>query len=138
MPDDVTGLDDPSSPPDESWHTDTVAIRSGRTYNGTDLAPVIHPTTTFVTPTVEAGRLMATSVAAPRFYSRHGNPSVAQFEEAIAALEGAEAARAFASGSGATAAVVLGLCSAGDHIVAQRQLYSGTLLLLQMVCPRFK
>jgi cystathionine beta-lyase/cystathionine gamma-synthase len=77
-------------------------------------------------------------VAAPRFYSRYGNPSVAQFEEAIAALEGAEAARAFASGSGATCAVVLGLCSAGDHIVAQRQLYSGTLLLLQMVCPRFK
>jgi cystathionine beta-lyase/cystathionine gamma-synthase len=120
-----------------AWHADTVAIRSGRNHNGTDLAPVIHPTTTFVTPTVEESRRMATSVGAPRFYSRYGNPSVIQFEQAIAQLEGAEAARAFASGSGATSAVVLGLCSSGDHIVAQRQLYAGTLLLLQMVCPRF-
>src|SRR5690606_30617768 len=52
-------------------------------------------------------------------------------------LEGAESARAFASGMGAVSAVVLGLCSKGDHIVAQRQLYSGTQLLLQAACPRF-
>jgi cystathionine beta-lyase/cystathionine gamma-synthase len=38
---------------------------------------------------------------------------------------------------GAISAVVLGLCSTGDHIVAQKQLYSGTQLLLQSVCPRF-
>jgi cystathionine beta-lyase/cystathionine gamma-synthase len=61
-----------------------------------------------------------------RFYTRYGNPTVSGFEEAIAELEGAEAARAFASGMGAISAVVLGLCSSGDHIVAQRQLYAGT------------
>ena len=38
---------------------------------------------------------------------------------------------------GAVSAVVLGLCSSGDHIVAQRQLYAGTQLLLQAACPRF-
>ena len=38
---------------------------------------------------------------------------------------------------GAISAVVLGLCSPGDHIVAQRQLYAGTQLLLQTACPRF-
>ena len=38
---------------------------------------------------------------------------------------------------GALSAIVLGLCSSGDHIVAQRQLYAGTQLLLQTVCPRF-
>ena len=38
---------------------------------------------------------------------------------------------------GAVSAVILGLCSAGDHIVAQRQLYAGTQLLLQAACPRF-
>jgi len=59
------------------------------------------------------------------------------FEDAIADLEGAESARAFASGMGAISAVVLGLCSKGDHIVAQRQLYAGTQLLLQTACPRF-
>ena len=52
-------------------------------------------------------------------------------------LEGAEASRAFASGMGAVSAVVLGLCSSGDHIVAQSRLYSHTQLLLQAVCPRF-
>lgn len=130
--------DGPDRPEEAAgWHAETVAIRAGREHNGTDLAPAIHPTTTFVTPTVAEGRRMATSAGALRFYSRYGNPSVAQFEQAITELEGAEAARAFASGSGATSAVVLGLCSSGDHIVAQRQLYAGTLLLLQMVCPRF-
>jgi cystathionine beta-lyase/cystathionine gamma-synthase len=62
---------------------------------------------------------------------------VAGFEDAIAQLEGAETARAFASGMGAISAVILGLCSTGDHIVAQRQLYAGTQLLLQTACPRF-
>ena len=38
---------------------------------------------------------------------------------------------------GAISAVILGLCSKGDHIVAQRQLYAGTQMLLQTVCPRF-
>jgi cystathionine beta-lyase/cystathionine gamma-synthase len=80
---------------------------------------------------------MATTVGAERYYSRYGNPTVAGFEDAIIELEGAEAARAFASGMGAVSAVVLGLCSTGDHIVAQRQLYAATQLLLQAVCPRF-
>ena len=43
---------------------------------------------------------------AEQFYSRYGNPTVKAFEDAIAELEGAEAARAFASGMGATASVV--------------------------------
>ena len=80
---------------------------------------------------------MATGVGAARFYSRYGNPTVSGFEDAIAQMEGAETARAFASGMGAISAVILGLCSKGDHIVAQRQLYAGTQLLLQTVCPRF-
>jgi cystathionine beta-lyase/cystathionine gamma-synthase len=80
---------------------------------------------------------MATGVGAARFYSRYGNPTVNGFEDAIAQLEGAETARAFASGMGAISAVILGLCSKGDHIVAQRQLYAGTQLLLQTACPRF-
>ena len=128
--------------PDEAraaggWLPQTRAIRAGRRDDDTALAPTLWPTTTFVTPTVDEGRQMATMVGAERFYSRYGNPTVRAFEEAIAELEGAETARAFASGMGAVTAVVLGLCSAGDHIVAQRQLYAGTQLLLQMACPRF-
>ncbi len=118
-------------------HAQTRAIRSGRRGDATSLAPVLWSTSTFASPTVDDARRMATTVGADRFYSRYGNPTVAGFEDAIADLEGAEAARAFASGMGAVSAVVLGLCSAGDHIVAQRQLYAATQLLLQAVCPRF-
>ena len=116
---------------------ETVAIRAGRADNATALAPILWASTTFVTPTVDEGRRMATMAGANRFYSRYGNPSVRAFEEAIAALENAEDARAFASGMGAVSGVVLGLCSSGDHIVAQKQLYAGTQLLLQGACPRF-
>ena len=118
-------------------HPETKAIRAGRGDNDTALAPILWATTTFVTPTVAEGRKMATGIGSARFYSRYGNPTVAGFEDAIAQLEGAETARAFASGMGAISAVILGLCSTGDHIVAQRQLYAGTQLLLQTACPRF-
>jgi cystathionine beta-lyase/cystathionine gamma-synthase len=71
------------------------------------------------------------------FYGRYANPTVRSFEEAIAELEGAESAMAFGSGMGAIASTVLALCSAGDHIVAARQLYAGTLAFLQGPCARF-
>ena len=118
-------------------HPETRAIRAGRADNDTALAPILWATTTFVTPTVAEAREMATGVGSSRFYGRYGNPTVAGFEDAIAQLEGAEKARAFASGMGAISAVVLGLCSKGDHIVTQNQLYGATQLLFQAVCPRF-
>jgi len=122
---------------DRPLRPETRAIRAGRAEGQTSLAPVLHPSTTFLTPSVEDGRRMATDPAESEFYSRYGNPTVRAFEDAMAELEGAECARAFSSGMGAISAVVLGICSSGDHIVAQRQLYSGTQLLLQSVCPRF-
>jgi cystathionine beta-lyase/cystathionine gamma-synthase len=115
----------------------TVAIRAGRECSGSALAPVIWASSTFVAGSVEDGRRFATSTSATEFYSRYGNPTVNAFEDALAELERAEAARAFSSGMGAVAAVVLGLCSRGDHIVSQHQLYAGTQMLLQSVCPRF-
>ncbi len=121
----------------DGWAPETVAIRTGRSANGSALAPVMWASSTFVAESVDEGRRMATSTSASTFYSRYGNPSVNAFEEAVAELEGAEGARAFSSGMGAIAAVVLGLCSKGDHIVSQHQLYAGTQMLLQSVCPRF-
>lgn len=122
---------------DDGLKPETVALQAGRSANGQSLAPVLWATSTFETNTVAEGRKLATSVGATTFYSRYGNPTVNAFEEAMAELEGAEGARAFASGMGAVAAVVLGLCSKGDHIVSQKQIYSGTQMLLQSVCPRF-
>ena len=116
---------------------ETAAILAGRVEGERSLAPVLYPSSTFEFFTVEEGRRQATSIAPERFYSRYGNPTINAFEATIAELEGAEAARAFASGMGAISAVVLGICSSGDHIVAQRQLYAGTQLFLQTACPRF-
>ena len=121
----------------DELHPETRAIRAGRADNETALAPILWATTTFVTPTVAEGRRMATITGANRFYTRYGNPTVRGFETAIADLEHAEDARAFASGMGAISAVILGLCSKGDHIVAQKQIYAGTQLLLLGACPRF-
>ncbi|HVX17187.1 MAG TPA: aminotransferase class I/II-fold pyridoxal phosphate-dependent enzyme [Acidimicrobiales bacterium] len=118
-------------------HPETTAIRGGRRPGETSLAPVIYPSSTFTTESVADARQQATSVAPSRFYTRYGNPTVADFESVIAELEGAEAARAYASGMGAVSGIILALCSSGDHVVAQRQLYSGTQLLFQAVCPRF-
>lgn len=129
--------DDAPETVDAELAPETIAIRSGRSANGSALAPVMWASSTFVAESVEEGRRMATSTGATTFYSRYGNPTVNAFEEAIAELEGAEAARAFGSGMGAVAAVVLGLCSKGDHIVSQQQLYAGTQMLLQSACPRF-
>tara|TARA_B100000929_G_scaffold174487_1_gene138091 strand:- start:1207 stop:2391 length:1185 start_codon:yes stop_codon:yes gene_type:complete len=119
------------------YEPETSAILAGRNEGETSLAPVLYPTSAFEFATIDQGREMATAVGAERFYSRYGNPTINAFEAAIAELEGAEAARAFASGMGAVSAVVLGLCSSGDHVVAQRQIYAGTQLFLQSACPRF-
>ncbi|MBR12134.1 MAG: Cys/Met metabolism PLP-dependent enzyme [Acidimicrobiaceae bacterium] len=117
-------------------HPETAAVLGGRADGEQSLAPVLYPTSTFGFDSVDEGRCLATALAPERFYSRYGNPTINAFEATIAELEGAEAARAFASGMGAVSAVVLGLCSSGDHVVAQRQLYAGTQLFLQTVCPR--
>ena len=79
----------------------------------------------------------ATALRADHFYGRYANPTVRSFEEVIAELEGAEDAMAFGSGMGAIASTVLALCSTGDHIVAAKQLYAGTLAFLQGPCARF-
>ena len=71
------------------------------------------------------------------FYSRFANPTVSQFERAVAELEGAESALAFGSGMGAVSSVVLALCNSGNHIVAQNNMYGATLSFLLGPCARF-
>jgi cystathionine beta-lyase/cystathionine gamma-synthase len=122
---------------DDNLRPESVAIRAGRKDNGPALAPVLWGTSAFVTPSLAAARRMSTVARAEQFYSRYSNPSVKAFEDAVAALEGAESALAFGSGMGALATVVFALCSPGDHIVAQRHIYSGTHLFLAGAAARF-
>src|SRR5947209_5155084 len=76
--------------------------------------------------------------AEPGFiYSRFSNPTVAMFEERMALLEGAEAARATASGMAAVTAAMMGQLKAGDHGVAARALFGSCLYVVEELLPRF-
>jgi cystathionine beta-lyase/cystathionine gamma-synthase len=114
----------------------TKAISAGRGKSGSSLAPALWASSTWESDGLEDSHRRATSVRHGDFYSRYSNPTVESFEDAIAELEGAESALAFASGMGAISATVLALCSTGSHIVAQHQLYAGTLSFLQGPCQR--
>lgn len=70
-------------------------------------------------------------------YSRVGNPTVHDFERRVAALEGGEAARGFASGMGAITATVLSIVQSGDRIVAVRHCYGDTYRFFEKMLPRF-
>lgn len=69
-------------------------------------------------------------------YSRYSNPTVAMFEDRMCALEGAEAARATASGMSAVTASLLCHLKAGDHVVAGRVLFGSCLYVVETLLPR--
>jgi cystathionine beta-lyase/cystathionine gamma-synthase len=115
---------------------ETRAISAGRAASGSSLAPALWASSTWESDGLDDATRRATAVRHGDFYSRYANPTVRSFEEAIAELEGAEEALAFASGMGAISSTVFALCSSGDHIVSQRQLYAGTLSFLQGPCRR--
>ena len=70
-------------------------------------------------------------------YSRFTNPTVTAMQERLAALEGAEACVATSSGMSAILACVMGLLSAGDHIIASRSLFGATVSLFSNILNRF-
>lgn len=70
-------------------------------------------------------------------YARYGNPTVAMFEDRIAALEGAEAAFATASGMAAVHGALFSILKAGDHLVASRALFGSCLYIVENLLPRF-
>jgi O-succinylhomoserine sulfhydrylase len=75
---------------------------------------------------------------APGFiYSRFSNPTTAMFEQRMALLEGAGAARATASGMAAVTAALMGQLKAGDHVVAAKALFSSCLYVVEELLPRF-
>ncbi len=117
-----------------SYHIATQTVHAGRedlTRLGVHAAP-IDLSSTYPTPDPAlAGASLDALVggaehAANPVYARLYNPTVARFEHALAALEGAEQAVAFGSGMAALTAVLLALQERGRHIVAVRPLYGGS------------
>lgn len=71
------------------------------------------------------------------YYTRYGNPNFTAVEQAIATLEGGESALTTGSGMGAIMLVFLGLLKSGDHVIAQKTHYVGTMKALQQWLPRY-
>ncbi len=79
---------------------------------------------------------MASSDLSSSFYTRYGNPTHTVAEDAIAELEGTDAALLFSSGMAAITTSILSLVKAGDHIVAQRDIYGGVAKFLSQWLPK--
>ena len=91
----------------------------------------------FVYDTAEAAEARFKGTDPGFIYAPFGNPTLAMFEQRMALLEGAEAARATASGMAAVTAALMGLVRAGDHVVAARALFGSCLYVVEEWLPRF-
>jgi O-succinylhomoserine sulfhydrylase len=91
----------------------------------------------FVYDTAEACEARFKGEEPGYLYSRFSNPTVAMFEARMAAFEGAEAARATASGMAAVTASLMGQLRAGDHIVAAKALFGSCRYVVEDLLPRF-
>ena len=120
---------------DKPMQVATTAITSGRD-GSNSLAPSLSTSSTWSSSGLEESNHQANAMHQTGNYSRYANPTVEAFEHAVAELENTQAALAFASGMGAISSVILALCSSGDHIVAQRNCYAGTLAFLNGPCAR--
>ena len=101
------------------------------------VVPPIVQSGNFTYPTVAAMRTVVQQEFDRPLYSRGFNPTVAMLRRKLAALEKAEDALVFSSGSAAIAAAVLSFVKAGDHVVCVRKPYSWTRKLLVELLPRF-
>ena len=117
------------------FRQETQAVHGGASLhkkNGPLSTPIYQTSTFEVTDNQEQVRATETD----RFYTRYGNPTHTVAEKAIAELEGTEAALLFSSGMSAITTSLLAFVKAGDHIVAQRDIYGGVTKFLSQWLPK--
>ena len=102
-----------------------------------ELSEALFLTQSFAYPTMQAAEARFKGDDPGFIYSRFSNPTVAMFEQRMCLLEGAEAARATASGMAAVTASLLSQVKAGDHVVAARALFGSCLYVVEELLPRF-
>ena len=100
------------------------------------VVPPIVQTSLFTFNTVEEMEARVRGETVRPVYSRGDNPTVREFERKLAALEGAEEARAFSSGMGAISAAILSVVQAGDKVVCVRHVYPDTYRFLEKLMVR--
>lgn len=123
---------------EETWGFATQAIRTGhqRTPEGEHGEPIF-PTSSFVFASAAEAAARFSGDQPGNIYSRFTNPTVRNFEQRLAALEGGESCVATASGMAAILATCLGLLQQGDHIVSSRGIFGSTTLLFDKYLSRF-
>ena len=117
---------------------DTLAIRAGhhRTLELEHSEPLF-PTSSFVYGTAAQAAARFAGEEPGNIYSRFTNPTVAAFEERIAALEGGERAVATASGMAAILATCMALLKSGDHVVCSRSVFGTTNVVFGRYMEKF-
>ncbi|MCW8485933.1 O-acetylhomoserine aminocarboxypropyltransferase/cysteine synthase family protein [Streptococcus macedonicus] len=121
------------------YNFETLQLHAGQTVDPTtkSRAVPIYQTTSYVFEDAQEAEDLFGLKKTGNIYSRIGNPTVAVFEDRLAALEDGVGALATASGMAAITYTVLGLAHAGDHVVAATTLYGGTFNLLKETLPRY-
>jgi len=122
----------------EGLHPETLAVRSGTMRSQfNEHSEAMFLTSSFVYENSQ--------IAADRFanaengfiYSRFTNPSVSMFQERLAALEGAQACIATASGMAAIFALSLTVLKAGDHLICSRAVFGSTIQMFSNILSKF-
>ncbi len=123
---------------DRTYRLETLAVREGQERSQfNEHGEALYLTSSFVFDSAAQAAARFAGEEEGNVYSRFTNPTVTVFQERLAALEGAEACVATASGMSAILSLVMGLCSAGDHIVASTGLFGATQQLLGNIMTRF-
>ncbi len=120
------------------FELDTLAVRAGqsRTHEG-EHSEALFLTSSYVFGSAQEAADRFAGAQAGNVYSRYTNPTVRNFEERIAALEGAEAAVGTSSGMAAILSTCMALLKSGDHIVCSRSVFGTTTVLLNKFMQKF-
>ncbi len=122
----------------EQYHPETLSVRAGSQvteFGENSEAIFLNSSFRFQSAAQAAARFGGTEPG--NIYSRFTNPTVTVFQDKLAALEGAEQCVATSSGMSAILACVMGLCSAGDHIVASRSIFGTSVQLFSNILKRW-
>ncbi len=123
----------------DDWNPRTKLVHAGtRRSQYNEVSEALFLTQGFVYDTAAQAEARFIETGPDEFiYARYGNPTVAMFEDRIAALDGAEAAFATASGMAAVNGALMALLKAGDHVVSSRALFGSCLYILEEILTRF-
>lgn len=127
-----------AAPAEWDLHPDTVAVRGGLARSGFgETGEALYLSSGFTYDSAEQAASAFADETEHFLYSRFDNPTVAMFERRLAALEGAEACKATASGMAAMFASVACLVQAGDRVVASMAMFSSCYVVLTEILPKW-